>query len=185
MQDSAMKFFNKYQNELTNNINSCMLCKITKYDHKEMKAEVLPLIKYTKKDDSTEDRTLLIEVPIMHMKVRDFYIRPPYQVGDIVVVGFFDEDTDNAIITGATEEANSTRKHSLDDAVIIGSLRTLEKAEYPDIHKDDLLITNEKETFKIVIKPDGEIEVNSDKKITFNSKEQVQINGPSQTSTWN
>lgn len=169
--DSANSFFSKYKQNLVEDIHTFMLAEIDEYNHEEMTAKVMPLNKYRMKNNVFEERSLLIEVPIMHFRVKDFYIRPPYQEGDIVVVAFFDEDTENSLLTGEIEETNSTRKHSLDDAMIVGTLRTFEKPEYPSDREEGLLISNEDDTFEILLGKNGSIDVKTDEKIKISSKE--------------
>lgn len=156
MQDSPIKFFDKLTEYLTNGINNCMLGKIEKFDAKTMKAEVSPMVKYKNKDGNVENRPLLIEVPVSFIKAGPFVIRPPYKKGDIVLVVFADEDIDNVLLSGSVSEPNSTRKHSLDDAIVVGGIMPF-TTTLPNEHSEDLIIAKDDFTTKIVVKEDGEI----------------------------
>lgn len=156
MQDSPMKFFDKLTENLTSGINNCMLGKIEKFDAKTMKAEVSPMVKYKNKDGSVENRPLLIEVPVSFLKAGSFLIRPPYKKGDIVLVVFADEDIDNVLLSGHVSEPNSTRKHSLDDAIVVGGIMPFTQT-LPNEHMEDLIIAKDDFTTKIVVKENGEI----------------------------
>ena len=156
MQDSPIKFFDKLTEYLTSGINSCMLGKIENFDAVTMKAEVSPMVKYKNKDGSMENRPLLIEVPVSFIKAGPFLIRPPYKQGDIVLVVFADEDIDNVLLSGNISEPNSTRKHSLDDAIVVGGIMPF-TTTLPNEHIEDLVIAKDDFTTKIVVKEDGEI----------------------------
>ncbi len=158
MQDSPIKFFDKLTENLTSGINNCMLGKIEKFDAETMKAEVSPMVKYKNKDGSMENRPLLIEVPVSFLKAGPFVIRPPYKPGDIVLVVFADEDIDNVLLSGDVSEPNSTRVHSLDDAIGVGGIMPFNTI-LPGEHSEDLIIAKDDFTTKIVIKDDGDIEM--------------------------
>jgi len=151
MQDSPMDFFNKLSGNLVNGINSCMLGRIETFDASKMKANVIPLVK--SKDG---DKPMLIEIPVSFIKAGSFLIRPPYKKGDIVLVVFADEDIDNVLLSGNISEPNSTRKHSLDDAIVVGGIMPFTQT-LPNEHIEDLVIAKDDFTTKIVVKEDGEI----------------------------
>lgn len=174
-QDSPMNFFNKLSEQLTSNINSCTLGMIEKFDAKKMKAEVTPLVKYKNKDGTMEKRPLLIEVPVSFLKAGSFVIRPPYKKGDVVLVVFADNDIENALLSGDVSEPNSTRVHSLDDAIAVAAIMPFAE-ELPDEHSEDLVIAIDTFSSKVVIKENGEILIKSDKGIT--------ISGPNRTESW-
>lgn len=161
-QDSPMNLLNKFGERITTNINSCTIARIEKFDAKKMKAEVTPLVKYKNKDGSMEERPLLIEVPVSFLKAGPFVIRPPYKVGDIVLIVFADDDIENVLLSGDISEPNSTRVHSLDDAIVVGAIMPFTK-ELPGQHSDDLIIAKDDFSTKIVVKENGEIIVQGGK----------------------
>ncbi|WP_132995846.1 Gp138 family membrane-puncturing spike protein [Sporanaerobacter acetigenes] len=170
MQDSPMEFFNKLSENMLNRINKCMLGKIETFNPTTMKASVIPLVR-----DKDENKPILIEVPVSFMKAGSFLIRPPYKAGDIVLVVFADEDIDNVLLSGNISDPNSTRKHSLDDAIIVGGIMPF-TTTLPSEHRNDLVIAKDDFTAKIVITEDGGILIKSDKGIT--------ISGPNRTESW-
>ncbi len=161
-QDSPMNFFNKLTEQLLDGINNCMLAKIETFDHKKMKANVIPLVKYRNKDNSIEERPMLIEVPVSFVKAGPFVIRPPYQSGDIVLLVFADEDIENVLFSGDISEPNSARTHSLDDAIIIGGIMPFMEG-LPDEHGKDLIIANKDFSTKVVLKENGDIIIQGNK----------------------
>ena len=170
--DSANKYFNNLVGGISNSINNCMIARIEKYDSSNMKADVVPLIK----SEDSKDVSMLIEVPVSLIKAGGFIIRPPYKKGDIVVVVFADRDIDNVLLSGKVSSPNSTRKHSLDDAIVVGSIIPFTQS-LPSTHSNDLVIAKDDFTSKIVIRADGSIEIKSNKSIT--------LSGPTQSQTWN
>jgi len=149
--DSPLDFFSKLSGNLINGINSCMLGRIETFDASKMKANVIPLVK-----NKDGDKPILIEVPVSFIKAGPFLIRPPYKKGDIVLVVFADEDIDNVLLSGKVSEPNSIRKHSLDDAIVVGGIMPFTQT-LPNEHIEDLVIAKDDFTTKIVVKEDGEI----------------------------
>ncbi len=169
-QDSPMKFFEKLNEGLTGNLNCCILGKINTFDGVKMKASIIPLVR--KKDT---ERPMLIEVPVSFLNAGGFIIKPTYKKGDIVAVIFADEDIDNVLLSGNISSANSKRTHSLDDAIVIGSIMPFTK-NMPSEYSNDLIISKDNFSSKIILKQNGAIEINSDIGVT--------ITGPSRSSTW-
>ena len=157
-----MEFMNNLAGNITGGINSCMMGKIEKFDGETMKADVTPLVRTRNKAGELEEVSMLIEVPISFIKAGPFVIRPPYKKGDIVLVVFADSDIENTLLSGDISNPNSTRKHSLDDAIIVGGIMPF-TTTLPGEHLDDLIIAKDDFSTKIVIKENGEIIVQGGK----------------------
>lgn len=157
-----MEFMDKLTGNMTDGIKSCMVCKVDSFDAKKMKAELIPLLRVKNQKDEYEEVEMLIEVPVAHLKAGPFIIRPPYKEGDIVVVAFTDADIENVLLSGDLSNPNSSRKHSLDDAILITGLMPFTK-ELPDGHENDLIIAMEDFETKLVLKENGEIIVQGGK----------------------
>lgn len=157
----AMNFMNNIMGQVTDGINNCMLAKIDFFDPTTMRAEAKPLLKKQYKDGTIEGQELLIEVPVSFLKAGPFFIRPPYKEGDIVLVVFADGDIENVLLSGEESDPNSTRKHSLDDAIIVGGIMPY-TMELPEEHAEDLVIANEDMSQKIVLHEDGNITIKTD-----------------------
>lgn len=160
--DEVNDFMDNLAGGIVNGINACMLGKIESIDLESMKADILPMARVQAKDGSVEDMALLIEVPVSFIKSGPFYIRPPYKAGDIVVVVFADSDTENILLSGEVSNPNSERKHSLDDAIVIGSIMPFTEKTTSE-HLGDLVITNDDLSTKLVLKEDGEIIIKASK----------------------
>ena len=151
-----MEFMNNLSGNITGGINSSMLAKIEKFDGVTMKADLIPLVKIKNKAGIIEEVSMLIEVPVSFIKAGPFIIRPPYKPGDIVIVVFADSDIDNVLLSGDVSSPNSSRKHSLDDAIVVGSIMPY-TVTLPGEHLNDLIIANEDFSTKLVLKESGEI----------------------------
>lgn len=171
----VLSFFDGILSETMEEINSCTIGKIEKFDPVTMKANVVPLVKKKNKDGTTEDISLLIEVPVSFLKAGPFLIRPPYKPGDMVLVVFADKDIENVLYSGDKGEPIRDELHSLDNAIVVSGIMPFTKT-LPEENEDDLVIAKDDFTAKLVIKEDGEIYIKSDKGIT--------ISGPSKTESW-
>ncbi len=164
--NEATDFFNKIIDNISNNISCCMLGRIETYNAKNMTADVLPL---------HENSTLLINVPVSFIRAGSFFIRAPYKKGDIVLIVFCDKDIENILLSGNVSKSNSSRKHSLDDAIVVGGIMPLTK-NLPEEHLNDLVIAKDNLNSKIIMKENGDIEIKSNTKIT--------VSGPTNSTTW-
>lgn len=171
----AMKFFDNFAEKMSKGINTCMLCKIEEYDHEAMKAKVTPMVKVKYGDEETEQQELLIEIPVSHLKAGPFIIRPPYKPGDIVLVVFADRDIENVLLSGNKEDPNSTRKHSIDDAIIVQGIMPYINT-LPGEHKDDLIIARDDFTTKIVLTEEhGDIIIKADRDVNIEAKRDITL----------
>lgn len=98
---------------------------VTAFDEGTMTADVKPLVK------REVSGAYVSPPPILSVKVA--YIPAEVEVngekgtvkaaikpGDIGIVAYLDSDSDNALRTGTESQPNSSRRHSGDDAVLIG-----------------------------------------------------------------
>lgn len=181
--DNAMNFMRKLGESIINGINSSMLGKIESFDSSTMKADVSPLVNSVNKAGESQSMPLLVQVPVSFLKAGPFIIRPPYKPGDIVLVVFADSDIDNALLSGSVSTPNSTRKHSLDDAIVVGSIMPY-TVSLPSEHADDLVIGTDDFKSKIVLSENGNIIIESEEEIEIKSNKKVTITGPSNNTIW-
>jgi hypothetical protein len=139
--------------------------RIEKYDPQTLRAEVTVLAKKTLEGKPVTIPPI-VEVPVAILKAGPFVIRPPYVQGDIVQVLFNERALDNILISGDPQEVGLTRKHTLDDAVVIEGLRVENQQQLPAEYTSDLLIANLNTSTKIVILNSGEVLVDSPNNVT-------------------
>lgn len=157
-----MEFMKNLSGNIAGGINSCMMGKIEKFNGETMKADLVPLVRVKNKSGELENISMLIEVPVSFIKAGPFIIRPPYKKGDIVLVVFADSDIENVLLSGEVSNPNSTRKHSLDDAIVVNSIMPF-TTTLPEKHLDDLIIAKDDFSTKLVLKENGEIIVQGGK----------------------
>ena len=125
--------------------HTTILCRIESYDPIEMKADLQPLVKeYYDKSGKGEYEHVELE-PIKGASVsciragEKHIIRPPYKEGDVVLAVCAERSIDEVIETGEISEQTGRRRHSLQDALVIGGVTT-NPDPMPEEHADDLLI---------------------------------------------
>ncbi|QBL97924.1 hypothetical protein EauM23_00031 [Exiguobacterium phage vB_EauM-23] len=88
--------------------------------------DIQPLVMTMERGDEDGDKLpLLIEVPAIVQKVKidgsSKLVEPDYQRGDKVLVSFCDRDVEYAL-QGRLSLPQDFRRHSLNDAIVIGGL---------------------------------------------------------------
>lgn len=172
----AIKFFDGLAKEIAEGTRVCMLCKIDSFDATTMQADVTPLYKQKFKDGTEEPFPMILSIPVAHLKAGPFIIRPPYKRGDIVVVAFSDYATDETLLTGTPQAPMSNRKHSLDDAIVIGGILPY-TTQYPAEHANDLLISKDNLSAKIVITEGNEIIIKTSGDVNVQASGNVNVKG--------
>jgi hypothetical protein len=105
-----------------------MPCKVERYNEDEGTADVVPLFMIVYADGWKEAYELVTNVPVVKRKWKDdqgtINVETPfYESGDIVLVVFAERALDNAMVSRSPVDPGSSRKHSIDDAIIVGLLR--------------------------------------------------------------
>lgn len=146
-----MKEANTFFNGLLDsgsNFNKCKLGRVVKFNAAEMKADIQPL--------PSGENSLLINVPVMTFVSKSFYVRLPIEVGDMVLVVFADNDLDNILLGG--DNKATERKHDLSDAICIGGVLSF-TGGLPGQYGEDLVLAKRDNSAKVVIKKDGNIDI--------------------------
>lgn len=136
----AQEFFNKLSSGIIGGVNTCMLGQIERFDPVEMSADVVLL----------PDGDLIVDVPVGMQQTSDFFIRMPYQEGDIVLVVFAQRDIDGIMRGG--DATPSQRMLSLDDAIIVCGINLFTDDPLPAANAGDLVIGKRNGNAKIVLK---------------------------------
>lgn len=147
MKDYVNDFFNNLSDDF-NRINVCKFGKVVKFYPDTNKIDVLPL--------PSKDNSIVLNVPVAHIKCSDFFVYNPLKPGDKVVLLFVDNDTDSLLFDGETTETE--RKHDISDCVAVGGL-TLFNENLNVADKNALCIQDKENAASIVVKKGGEIEI--------------------------
>lgn len=90
---------------------------IEEFDEEDMRASVQLL----RRDEAGEAR-IIVEAPVMTIRAGGIAIVPPYQRGDVVLLIFAESDLEGPLFDGDPRDPEFERRHSLDDAIVIGGL---------------------------------------------------------------
>jgi hypothetical protein len=151
-------------------IETMFVARIERFDHVNGKADITPITKLENSYGELIDKSMIIECPVLTAKTSNFYIRFPYEVGDLIYVGCSKEALDNLLITGETVEdtLSSMPRFRMSDAVVLGGLFHSQETKMLNTNKSDLVVVNRNTGESIKMKKDGgmEISLNSDLNIT-------------------
>jgi hypothetical protein len=134
---SLAKFLDDFFNNRAGAIQLGLPGKINKIDNGKMRADVQPLFKLKNSLDESTTLPILADIPVLFCKSGNFYIRPYYQIGDYVWLGFCTHDIDNAL-NGETRDASESL-FSKDNACVISGF-TLNNFSNSKFSKEGLLI---------------------------------------------
>jgi hypothetical protein len=144
------EFYNVINQTIENrlvDLHTVMPCKVDSFDHDSGTANVIPLFKIKYVGQEAQQRPMLIDVPVLKQKYKVIsvvqmekqddgtYLQVErdlttpviketdtyYEKGDIVAVAFFERAYD-MVKDGSIADPVYSRKHSLEDGVILGKL---------------------------------------------------------------
>ena len=145
---SANKFFKDLKKNIFDETNVCKIAKVVKFYPETMKVDVLPL--------PSEDNAMIINVPVVSVRSKDFLIYYPLKPDDKVVLLFVDNDTDNILLGEDNKETE--RGHDVSDCVCLGGITLLNDSLNIE-DKESLIIQNIKNTARIIVKKNGDIKI--------------------------
>src|SRR5690606_24826188 len=94
---SHSQLLNDFFDSKAREIQLGLVGKIKKFDKAKMRADVQPLLKSKNALGQETDYPVLSDVPVLHIFGGGFYIRPVYEVDDLVWIGFSTFDIDQAL----------------------------------------------------------------------------------------
>ncbi|ACV28881.1 Uncharacterised protein [Anaerococcus prevotii] len=104
------KFMDNFTDTLSANTMVAKLAKVKSFDPEKMYIEAMPL--------PSEENSLVINVPLVTLRCKDFVAYYPLKEGDYVVLLFMDGDTDQILL--GQDKADTERMHDVSDCVAIG-----------------------------------------------------------------
>ncbi len=140
-------------NEQLSAMETMFIGSIVSVDTVNMRYSVQPVLKDSDIHGSEVDRAILFSCPMMTMKCKDFYIRAPYQVNDMVYVGVSKYSVDESIINSSsrTNRINGVKNFRLIDGIILGGVLSDEEPRLSGANSDDLIIENRSNGDRIVM----------------------------------
>ena len=101
----------------------------------DMTVDVVPMVK-EKQQDSYIEKSPLLKIPVMLLGSLDIPVRPWYQAGDVGLVVYLDQDSDNVLDSGSISEPQTLGYHTGEHGIFIGTIlsggRVLNMPEKPD-----------------------------------------------------
>lgn len=157
-----------------NAIETMFVGVITSVDHVGLRYGVQPVLnRYDEVDKKSIVSAVLVDCPMLSNKCSSFFIRLPYDIGDMVYVGVSKDSIDESIISGEARDNKvlGVSKFRQIDGVILGGVLSEQEQQLPEGNANDFLIQNRKNDDKFVIKADGGIEIVTKTKVTVDSPE--------------
>lgn len=145
---NANSFFDDLKKGIAGETNVCKMAKVVNFYPETMKVDVMPL--------PSEDNAMIINVPVATVRSKDFVIFYPLKPGDVVVLIFADNDTDNILL--GEDNVETERGHDVSDCICIGGITLLKDTLEVD-DTDSLVVQNIKNTAKLKIKNTGKVEI--------------------------
>lgn len=149
---------------------------IEKYDYKEQRADVLPLLRRAYADGEVEDMPVIPDVPVIWPRSGSAQMTMPVKRGDTVMLVFTDRSIDRWLAQGGNATPDEGRQHDLSDAIAVPGLVPF--AEFGDVepseNNDDVLLRYAGS--KVRIKPNGDVEVEGSANIKMTAPGDIDIN---------
>lgn len=154
-------FLKQKVNEQFASMETMFIGSIISVDTVNMRYSVQPVLKDSDIHGSEVDRAILFSCPMMTMKCRDFYIRAPYQVNDMVYVGVSKYSVDESIINSSsrTNRVNGVRNFRMIDGIILGGVLSDEEPRLSSSNSEDLILENRGNGDRIVMTKSGGLEL--------------------------
>ncbi len=137
---------------------------IESFDAEKMRAEV-KLLENVFFNGNYYESPMIVDCLVQFPKTKTFYIRMPYEVGDKVVVAFCESNISEIMVGGKTTNQTLTRKHSMDDLVVIGGWISENETKTTSDNIKDIVIVNTKHNSKISFTEDNNINITNVKNI--------------------
>lgn len=154
------------------------LVQVAEFYPDDMTVDVIPMV-MEKQRDSYIEKSPLLKIPVMLLGSLDIPVRPWYQSGDVGLVVYLDQDSDNVLESGNVSEPQTLGYHTGEHGVFIGTIlsggRVLNMPDKPDekaisagmtehyisVTEDEISIRTSKEVkIKGKVKIEGSLEVN-------------------------
>jgi len=158
--------------KISSNLRVAMPATIEEYDFTTQKASVQIDIKELFDNETSIDYPVISDVPVIFPRSGGASFTMPINRGDNCLIMFLDRDLTAWLLGASKKKPNSQRMHDLNDAVIMMGLNPLSTKSLAK-NNTDLLITYDGSN--IVLKPNGEMDINSAKALNIKA-ENIVIN---------
>lgn len=158
-----------------NRINTMFVAIVESYNPLTGKITVLPKMVLKDKYGVFVERAVLFECPTCCIKSANFYIRVPYQIGDLVYVGCSQEALDDILQNNlpTIPRISGVSRFRLTDAVVLGGIFADTEPPMLPNNADDLVMQNRLNGDVIALKQTGGVEVITSTKFEVTASEIV------------
>lgn len=155
-----------------NKINTMFIGTIVNADYSRNRYSIQPVLMYKGEDEIPITKAILVSCPMCFTKTKSFYIRAPYEVGDMVYVGCSKDSIDDAIVDGSVKESGlgSRNKFREVDGVILGGIMSDAEPVLATDYTDALLLQNRANGDLIAINKTTGIHIYSSESVTISTK---------------
>ncbi len=171
--DDIVNLLKKLSAHVSNSIRVCMPGKIETYDFKKQQASVKIDMKELYDNGDTIDYPVVSGVPVVFMASGGASITMPVNRGDPCLLIYADRDMSNWLLGGSGQKPDSTRMHNLSDAIAIMGLFPFNSQARAENNTDVLIKYSGS---KIVLKPNGIINIETTNDINVKAVENVIVN---------
>lgn len=139
MTNTLSSILNRAIEKNMNEIHTSMPGQVQAYDFSTQKASVKPLIKKKYKDGKEDSLPVIVNVPVIFPRAKDFSMTFPIQPGDYVLLVFTERSMEKFLALGGEQDPGDFRKFDLTDAVAIPGLYPFSVPSIADNNEDFLL----------------------------------------------
>ncbi|GBF38532.1 Gp138 family membrane-puncturing spike protein [Leptospira johnsonii] len=122
---SFAELLDRYTDKKGRGMQLGMVCQVESFDADTMRADVLPLVREKNELDEVSNFPVIPGIPVQYVQIgQECYIKPFYQRGDLVWVGFSTFDISNSLAgSGRKQEVRPDSKiFGLENACLIGRI---------------------------------------------------------------
>ena len=154
--------------ERLSDLHTVALAKIVSFDNSSMIGSIKPLFSRVLQDGSQISAPVVSGVPVAGVRSGGWTVRIPYKPGDVVLVAYAERAIDTAK-NGSEGDPGYNRKHSIDDAVIIGGVLTS-----ASVTGDGVVI--EGPSSRVQLSDNGNINIEASGDVSVSSQGDISLN---------
>lgn len=161
--------------EVQKSICVAELAQVMEFYSDDMTVDVKPMVKAEQGDAFTE-RPPVLKIPVIMLGSAEIPVRPWYKAGDVGLIVYLDQDSDNVLLTGADSEPQTMGYHTGEHAVFVGTILCGEMMlEMPENPEEKAVSAGMPEQYITI--SEKEIKVKAAKKMSIESADEIDIKG--------
>jgi len=152
-------------------INTMFIGVISNANHESGRYDVQPILKEETIDGSYVDKAILVRCPMCFTKTKNFYIRAPYEIGDVVYVGCSKTSIDYALSDNTTKQNKEDYQFPFReiDGIILGGVMTSSESSMSSENTEDFIIQNRNNGDTVILQKSGGATIKTSSQITLDT----------------